>query len=176
MSDAIEKWTMEDGRRAERHVTNNGNEKIMEVYVEDSRPLRLQQRMVEKTKPFIYERKIETLDKDGNVIEQKTEAVEPKVQMQLVEHIVADKPIKAQSVGDCITREEMLEAIKTAVSAMKETSSFDVPSSVFADKLSGLSVDTPPVVAKPVMSWVDMVIIGFVVLNVVAIGWYFLQP
>ena len=49
----IEKWTLEDGRRAERRVvettdSNGQSEKVIELHVEDVRPLRLQQRIVEK--------------------------------------------------------------------------------------------------------------------------------
>jgi hypothetical protein len=60
----IEKWTLEDGRRAERRVVEHKNadgvaEKIIELHIEDERPLRLQQRVVEKVKPVLYERKFE---------------------------------------------------------------------------------------------------------------------
>ena len=89
----VEKWTLEDGRRAERRVTevkdgNGQGERVIELHVEDARPLRLQQRIVEKTKPFIFERKLEVIDPaTGNVIEQKVESLEPRVPMQVVEHI-----------------------------------------------------------------------------------------
>ena len=130
----VEKWTLEDGRRAERRVTiqkdeNGQDEKIVELFVEDERPLRLQQRVVEKTKPVIFERKIETVDPiSGNVIEQKIESLEPKVPLQLVDHIrVAQAPamgISAQSVeneGDRpVTKQEMIDAIVAAIKANRE--------------------------------------------------------
>ena len=89
----VEKWTLEDGRRAERRVSevaleNGQQERVVELHVEDERPLRLQQRIVERSRPIIYERTLETVDpKTGKVIEQKVEAIEPRVQMQVVEHI-----------------------------------------------------------------------------------------
>ena len=89
----VEKWTLEDGRRAERRVTeskdsNGQGERVIELHVEDARPLRLQQRIVEKTKPIIFERKMEVIDPaTGNVVEQKVECLEPRVPMQVVEHI-----------------------------------------------------------------------------------------
>lgn len=83
----IEKWTLEDGRRAERHIKEVGDERIIELHIEELRPMRLQQRIVEKVKPFVYEREIEMVDSDGNVVEKKVEAIEPKVQLQLVDHI-----------------------------------------------------------------------------------------
>lgn len=89
----VEKWTLEDGRRAERRVNevaleNGQQERVVELHVEDERPLRLQQRIVERSRPIIYERTLETVDpKTGKVVEQKVEAIEPRVQMQVVEHI-----------------------------------------------------------------------------------------
>src|SRR5437868_3696539 len=124
-----EKWTLEDGRRAERRVTENVNpsgeaERVVELHVEDERPLRLQQRVVEKRKPFVYEREIHTIDKSGVVVEKKVESIEPKVQMQLVEHLVAQNGVSAlateQPVEDnpChVTKEEMIETIVTAIKA-----------------------------------------------------------
>jgi hypothetical protein len=96
MSNNVEKWTLEDGRRAERHVSeqslaNGQQEKTIELHVEDERPLRLQQRVVERSRPIVYERTLETIDpKTGKVVEQKVEAIEPKVQMHLVEHIACE--------------------------------------------------------------------------------------
>ncbi len=124
-----EKWTLEDGRRAERRVTDNVNpsgeaERVVELHVEDERPLRLQQRVVEKRKPFVYEREIHTIDKTGNVVEKKVESIEPKVQMQLVEHLVAENNVSALSTetdNPChVTREEMIETIVTAFKALKD--------------------------------------------------------
>ena len=129
----VEKWTLEDGRRAERRVTENQGadgqgEKVVELFVEDERPLKLQQRVVEKTKPVICERKIETIDPaTGNVIEQKVESLEPKVPLQVVDHIkVAQAPaaVVAQSVaneGDRpVTKQEMIDAIVAAIKANRE--------------------------------------------------------
>ena len=96
----VERWFLDDGRRAERKVTENVGEngeceKIVELFVEDERPLRLQQRVVEKCKPMLFERKLETIDpKTGEVLEQKVESLEPRVPMQVVEHIA-----KAQNSG-----------------------------------------------------------------------------
>lgn len=93
----VEKWTLDDGRRAERRVTetkdtNGQGERVIELHVEDARPLRLQQRIIEKVKPYIFERKLEIIDPNtGNVVEQKVESLEPRVPMQLVEHIAVVK-------------------------------------------------------------------------------------
>ena len=117
----VEKWTLEDGRRAERRITELDGERVIELHVETERPLQLTQRVVEKSKPIIYERKIETLDASGNVVEQKVESIEPKVAMQVVEHIVAEQAqVVAQSVPseDCtVTRQEMIDTIVAAIKA-----------------------------------------------------------
>ena len=55
----IEKWTLEDGRRAEKRITELDGERVIELHVESERPLKLTQRVVEKSKPIVYERKIE---------------------------------------------------------------------------------------------------------------------
>lgn len=119
----IEKWTLDDGRRAERHVKETSEERVIELHVEDERPLRLQQRVIEKSKPFVYEREIEVVDKEGNVVEKKVEAIEPKVQMHLVEHLTTANTVAAQSVKedcDChITKEEMVDTIISAIKASR---------------------------------------------------------
>lgn len=128
----IEKWTLDDGRRAERRVMEQKNdggqsERVIELHVEDERPLRLQQRVIEKTKPFTYERRIETLDpKTGDVVDQKVESIEPRTQMQLVEHIATSNSVNvaSQSVEeeyDChVTKEEMIETVIAAIKATRE--------------------------------------------------------
>lgn len=128
----IEKWTLEDGRRAERRVmeqvVGDEVERVIEVHVEDNRPLKLQQRVIEKSKPIVYERKIETVDANGNIVDAKIESIDPKVQMQLVEHIGTvnqAETVSAMSVTedcDChVTREEMLETIIAAIKESKKS-------------------------------------------------------
>lgn len=128
----VEKWVLDDGRRAEKRVTevkgeDGRSERIVELHVEDERPLRLQQRVREKAKPIVFERTIETVDpKSGEVVEQKVESIDPKVTMQVVEHISTKSAdsVAAQSVDDddcdChVTKEEMIETIVAAVKAVK---------------------------------------------------------
>jgi hypothetical protein len=122
----VEKWTLEDGRRAERHVKDSGEERVIELRIEEERPLRLEQRIVEKTRPFVYEREISVIDKSGNVVEKKVESIDPKVQMQLVDHIVVknNDMLSAQSVKenyDChVTKEEMIDTIISAIKASRQ--------------------------------------------------------
>ncbi len=125
----IEKYSLHDGRRAERRVfeTKDGNEAevVTEIYVEEERPLRLSERVLEKKRPFVYERVIETVDQDGNIVEQKTESTDPVTRMHLVDHIgLAANDVHAQSYSDddcdCnVTKEEMIEAIIAGVRAAR---------------------------------------------------------
>jgi hypothetical protein len=127
----IEKYSLHDGRRAERRVfetkdSNDGAAEIVtEIYVEEERPLRLSERVLEKKKPFVYERVIETVDQDGNIVEQKTESTDPGSRMHVVDHIgVMQHDIHAQSYSeddcDCnVTKEEMIEAIVAGVRAAR---------------------------------------------------------
>jgi|694.fasta_scaffold02041_33 hypothetical protein len=126
----IEKWTLEDGRRAERRVvettdSNGQSEKVIELHVEDLRPIRLQQRVIETTKPMLVERKLETIDPmTGNVIEQKIESLEPKSPMQVVQHI-ATPAVVAQTKLDAdkpVTKQEMIDAIVAAIKTNRECS------------------------------------------------------
>ena len=134
MSNNIEKWTLEDGRKAEKRIHENVNhadltsEKVVELHMEDERPLKLKQRVTEKSKPVIVERKIETVDAAGNVVDVKIESAEPRVPMQLVEHIAVSSPVSAQGCKKVchskgLTKEDMVEAITAAIKAVKSSES-----------------------------------------------------
>lgn len=198
-----EKWTLDDGRRAERRVTENKTEdgqaeRVIELHVEDERPLRLQQRVVEKSKPIVYERKVETLDpKTGSVVEQKVESIEPKVQMQLVEHIASASTVAAQSVeDDCdchVTKDEMIDTIVAAIKATRETAPVrevvrEVPapapqpqvraqampsSGSLANRLNslGLADEIAGRVDSGSMSMMDKVLLGVIAAQIVGLGY-----
>ena len=116
-----EKWILDDGRRAEKRVTEIHNpekmecEKVVELHMEDERPLKLKQRVIEKTKPFIYERRTETIDQNGNVVDLKVESVEPKVNFQFVDHIVADTSACSHARKHGFSKEEIVEAVKESI-------------------------------------------------------------
>jgi hypothetical protein len=86
--------------------------------MEEERPLKLRQRVVEKKKNVVYEREIQTVDDTGNVIEAKVESCEPRVDLRLVDHI-ATVGVNAQS-KEPVTREEMIDAIITGIKASRE--------------------------------------------------------
>lgn len=184
-----EKWMLDDGRRAERRVTENisengQSERVVELHVEDERPLKLQQRVVEKSKPVVYERMVETLDpKTGSVIEQKVESIEPKVQMQLVEHIASANTVAAQSIqDDCdchVTKAEMIETILAAIKATRETAAAPVQivrsqsTGNFANGLNslGLADEIAGRVDSNEMSMKDKVLLGVIVSQILGLGY-----
>jgi hypothetical protein len=201
-----EKWTLGDGRRAERRVTEQNSddgqtERIVELHVEDERPLKLQQRVVEKSKPIVYERKIETIDPHtGSVVDQKVESMEPRVQMQLVEHIASANSVTAQSIQeDCechVTREEMVDAIVAAVASFKarEVSNYEtipvqaqtvqaqtvqaqtvqaqsMPTTNFANRLNSLGLADEIAGRVEAEKPMDKYLLAFLVAEIVGLGY-----
>lgn len=176
----VEKWTLDDGRRAERRVTevknSNGEcEKIVELLVEDERPLRLQQRVVEKCKPMLYERKLENIDpKTGNIIEQKIESLESKSPMQVVEHIgtVGISHSEENSENRPVTKQEMIDAIVAAIKANRELSLAAhadkkcVKSQGLAEEIQKLHVPQ-----KDGMSLMDKILLVVIAAQVVGLGY-----
>jgi hypothetical protein len=145
MSDHVEKWTLEDGRKAEKRIVENVNqseltsEKVVELHMEDERPLKLKQRITEKTKPVICERKIETIDAHGNVVEVKIEASEPQVKMQVVEHIgVANVGAQSHCKTACkksLTKDDVFEVVRDALASSRVNECHKINSLGLADQI-----------------------------------------
>lgn len=123
----IERYSLHDGRRAERRVSETNNaigesEIVTEVFVEEEKPLHLAERVIEKKRPLVYERVVELVDSDGNVVEQKTESIDPVSRMHVVDHIgMADVAVQSLS-DDCdchVTHDEMIDAIVAGVRSAK---------------------------------------------------------
>lgn len=173
----IEKFVLESGRRAEKHVeTNSAGDKVIQIYAEEERPLKLEKRVTQKFKTVLAEEHIETI-KDGEVIEKQVLSVEPKTQLELREHIgLVDKPMIG--TDQYVSKNEVADLVAQGVaSGMK----------VFAQNLTAQSM---PQVNAPVFKaqsevaqrveaaatgenkWVTIGLIGFIVLNVVGAVWY----
>lgn len=124
----VEKWILEDGRKAEKTVQENqiGEnecERVTEIKMEEERPLKVQQRIVEKVKPFVYERRIETIDsKTGEVIDQKVEAI--------------DVSIQSNASNEYVTKQEMIEAIVTAMKSTRKEDCSKLNSLGIADSIA----------------------------------------
>jgi len=121
----VEKIRLEDGRHAEKHVTDDGETRVVELHAEPKRDKLLEKRIVEKRRNVICERTIESIDPStGDVVEQLVESIDPpESRMQLVKHIAVEgDSVSTMSVKeDCsVTREDLVSAIVTAVRAMKD--------------------------------------------------------
>jgi len=132
MNNNVEKWVLEDGRKAEKIVTEsklneNEVERTIEIKVEEERPLNVQQRIIEKTKPFVYERRIETINtKTGEVIDQRVETIDPQAKMHTTEN----------NDVNYVTKNEMVDAIVAAIKSIKEKDSqSEVKSLGMVDKI-----------------------------------------
>ena len=111
----------EDGRRAERHIYDDGTEcdgqTVTEVYVEPPIQKNLAQRVVEKRRPCIYERETEFIDEStGEVVDRVRESADPSAPLQVVEHLVSRHALNAQSAPepDCVSRNEVRQDIRDA--------------------------------------------------------------
>jgi hypothetical protein len=111
----VEKIRLEDGRWAERHTTVNGDQKVVEVFSEDKRPMKIEKRIVETSKNVVAERRVETL-KDGEVVDVQIHSIEPNVRMELREHLgVAPNPeLNAQGL---MTKKDIVPLVTEAVVA-----------------------------------------------------------
>jgi hypothetical protein len=123
----VEKIRLEDGRHAERHVHESDDERVVEIHEEPVREKLLTQRVIEKKKPVVVERTIETI-RNGEVVEQKKESIEPDTKMQL-RSVVKKKLARherealkvAPSGHEMVTRKELKEALVAAVKTVQET-------------------------------------------------------
>lgn len=112
----VETITLSDGRHAERHVTEdeNGNE-IVEVFAEERRPLKLEERIIREHKRVVA-KEIHEKIKDGEVAHVEVRSLEPEVPLQVRERIgVADH---AKIVdGDYVRKDEIGQLVADGVVA-----------------------------------------------------------
>lgn len=120
----IENFVMEDGRLAEKHVKDEGNQKVTDIYVEPKRNKNLAHRIIEKKANVVISREIETIDENtGEVIEKKVESCDPTDKMEVREHIVASPSMYAQSVQEdpCyVTKQDLSRFAGEMASQTKE--------------------------------------------------------
>jgi hypothetical protein len=83
----VETLTLDDGRRAERHISLDqaGNE-VVEIFAEEKRPLKLEKRITREMKSVIAKEVHETI-KDGEVAFQEVRALEPEAPLQIMSRI-----------------------------------------------------------------------------------------
>lgn len=82
MSENKEQFVLEDGRKAEKTVTENKindkeSQKVIEIKEEVVLPLKTTKRIIEKTRSYVYEIVTETVDQEtGRVIDSKVEEID----------------------------------------------------------------------------------------------------
>lgn len=122
MEEKVTQIRLPDGRYGETRTTetidcpNGEGQRIYERYEEEPRALHLAERIVEKQKPVVVERTIETI-RNGEVVETKVESIDPGVKMQLREHIALART-QAQAVDeqDCyVTKKDLSDVFIAAI-------------------------------------------------------------
>jgi hypothetical protein len=151
----VEKFRMKDGRYGEtkvRELTDpseaGSSETVYEHFEEEPRLMHLRKRVVEKKKPVVYERVVESID-DEQVVERKVESCDPTVNMQLREHIALASPPVEQRPDPCYaTVEDLKQAMLTVAEAVKSST----------PRVRMLAIDEPTNVWK----WVEILILGVI--------------
>jgi hypothetical protein len=112
----VQMLTLEDGRRAERHVSRDedGNE-VVEIFAEEQRPLKLEKRIVKERKQIVAKETHETV-RDGEVTQVEVRSLEPNVPMQVRERIGVAEHAKIVD-GDYVRKEEVSQLIADGVCA-----------------------------------------------------------
>lgn len=87
----IEKFTLEDGREAERHIKqeidDSGSKRVVDLYVSPEPPPKyLSQRVIEHEKPCIYLREIETINQTGEVVSREVQTLDPDEKVEMAEN------------------------------------------------------------------------------------------
>jgi len=112
----VETITLSDGRHAERHVTEdeNGNE-VVEVFAEERRPLKLEERIVREHKRVVAKEIHETI-RDGEVSHVEVRSLEPEVPLQVRERLGTADHAKIVD-GDYVRKDEIGKLVADGVVA-----------------------------------------------------------
>lgn len=120
METKVQQFTLEDGRRAERHIVvgPDGSETI-EIFAEEQRPLRLEKRVLREMKQVVA-KETHQIIKDGEVSFEEVVGREPEVPLHIQSRIATvahDKPDSAYVRMDQI-QELVAESVVAGVSAL----------------------------------------------------------
>ncbi len=112
----VETLTLDDGRRAERHIVldDNGNE-VVEIFAEEKRPLKLEKRIVREFKNIVAKETHQSV-RDGEVILEEVHSQEPEVPLQLRSRVGVADHAKVVD-GDYVRKEEVSKLIADGVVA-----------------------------------------------------------
>lgn len=112
----VESLTLDDGRRAERHVTHDEQgQEVVEIFAEEKRPLKLEKRIVREFKNIVAKETHQTV-KDGEISYEEVHSLEPEVPLQLRQRIGVAEHHKIVD-GDYVRKEEIDKMISDGVVA-----------------------------------------------------------
>lgn len=159
MNENIEKWVLEDGRRAEKVVLENtlGEEveRTTEIRVDEDRPKNVQQKIIEKIKPVVYERTTKIIDvSTGEPVEEKVES--------------ADLRLREKNDNSFVTRNEMIDAIVAALKSVgcnkNETKNYSNPGA-----LKSLGLANQIEAESKSISKKDIILLGVIIAQIIGL-------
>ncbi len=171
----VEKIRMEDGRHAERHVRDNGDEVVVEIHVEPEREMKLSHRVIEKKKPIVYERAVEKFNSTGEVVERKVESLDSEPKLEVRSQVERLKPKfekdaeekAATSPQRFVTRDELKDALVAALNVQQGVKK-KMP---VARKLTAAKEVESRVQAQEKPSWKRIAIVAVIIAQLVALGY-----
>ena len=116
METRVEQITLHDGRRAERHIScdENGNE-VVEVFAEEKRPLKLEERLVRETEEIVSRETVEHV-RDGEVTYREVRSLAPDTPMEVRSRVGLADHHKVVD-GDYVKRADIAELVSESVIA-----------------------------------------------------------
>lgn len=134
----IETLTLDDGRKAERHVSmdSNGNQ-VIDVFVEEKRPLKLEKRIIREFKQVVAKETHQIIH-NGEVEAVEVKSAETELPIQVHETVKVGK-VGVDFSSDFVRKDELQAMVSESV----------------ASGLEALMEDYEPVVAQsasPVLS------------------------
>jgi len=159
----VDKFRLKDGRYGETKVREVRDpdecgraETVYEHFEEEPRQLQLRKRVVEKKRPVVYERVVESIDGE-QVVERRVESCDPTVNMQLREHIALASPPVQEKQDPCYaTVDDLKQAMLAVAEAVKENKPAVAP------RVRMQEVASDEAQQKDKWGWVETVLLGVI--------------
>lgn len=113
----IEPFFLADGRRGEKHVKDSGEECVTELHVEPERAKQLATRIIEKKRPCVVSREIQTINANGEVVDTKIESVDPATVMGATPQLSLQSVPASEEDCNCFVTKEDLEKLADQMAA-----------------------------------------------------------
>ena len=116
MEARVEHITLHDGRKAERHISYDemGNE-VVEVFAEEKRPLKLEERIVRETEEIVSRETVEHV-RDGEVTYREVRSLSSDTPMEVRSRVGLVDHHKVVD-GDYVRKEDIAELVSESVIA-----------------------------------------------------------